>query len=222
MMARLRRRPDSERDVIRSLPPSRTPGVNPRSLDAVGDADLVAAVAAGRPEALEAAYRRNSTAVFGVAKRVIRDVALAEEVVQEVFLRLWRRPERFDATRGSLRSYLLIDAHARAIEVVRSASARRGREDRSVRLDPAPGDDVEREAWELLLADHLRDALDDLTEGEREAIELAYYGGYTYRQVATMLGEPEGTVKSRIRTGLLHLRDRLLAVDIGGESWDAS
>jgi RNA polymerase sigma-70 factor (ECF subfamily) len=196
--------------------------VEPPSVDVVGDAELVAAVAEGRPDALEAAYRRHSTAVFGVARRVIRDVALAEEVVQEVFVRLWNRPERFDATRGSLRSYLLIDAHARAIEVVRSDIARRGREDRSVRLDPTPGDDVEREAWELLLADHLRDALDDLTEGEREAIELAYYGGYTYRQVATMLGEPEGTVKSRIRSGLLHLRDRLLAVDIGGESWDAT
>jgi len=196
--------------------------VEPACLDSVGDADLVSAIAAGRPEALEAAYRRHSTAVLGVARRVTRDVALGEEVVQEVFLRMWRRPERFDATRGSLRSYLLIDAHARAVEIVRSESARKGREDRSVRLDPGPGDDVEREAWELLLADHLRDALDALTEGEREAIELAYYGGYTYRQVASMLGEPEGTVKSRIRVGLLHLRDRLLAVDIGGGMWDES
>ena len=71
------------------------------------------------------------------------------------------------------------------------------------------------------LVNHLRDALDALTDGEREAIELAYYGGYTYRQVASMLGEPEGTVKSRIRSGLLQLRDRLLAVDIGGGTWDA-
>ncbi|HEY8218388.1 MAG TPA: sigma-70 family RNA polymerase sigma factor, partial [Acidimicrobiia bacterium] len=121
------------------------------ALDAAGDADLVAAISDRRPEALEAAYRRHSTAVLGVARRVIRGGALAEEVVQEVFLRLWRRPERFDATRGSLRSYLLIDAHARAIEVIRSDVARRGREDRSARLDPERADDVEREAWELVL-----------------------------------------------------------------------
>jgi RNA polymerase sigma-70 factor (ECF subfamily) len=196
--------------------------VETSALDAAGDADLVAAISDRRPEALEAAYRRHSTAVLGVARRVIRGGALAEEVVQEVFLRLWRRPERFDATRGSLRSYLLIDAHARAIEVIRSDVARRGREDRSARLDPERADDVEREAWELVLADHLRDALDLLPAGEREAIELAYYGGYTYQQVASMLGQPEGTVKSRIRAGLLRLRDRLLAVDIGAESWDAS
>jgi RNA polymerase sigma-70 factor (ECF subfamily) len=188
----------------------------------VGDAELVAAIAARRPEALEAAYRRHSPAVLGVARRATGGVVLAEEVVQEVFLRLWRRPERFDASRGSLRSYLLIDANARAIEVLRSDYARRGREERSVRLDASAGDDVEREAWELVLADHLRDALDLLPEGEREAIELAFYGGYTYRQVATMLGEPEGTVKSRIRAGLLRLHDRLLAVDIGAESWDAT
>jgi RNA polymerase sigma-70 factor (ECF subfamily) len=196
--------------------------VEPSALESVGDADLVTAISDGRPEALEAAYRRHSTAVLGVARRVLREGALAEEVVQEVFLRLWRRPERFDASRGSLRSYLLIDANARAIELIRSDTARRGREDRSARLDAAPRDDVEREAWELVLADHLRDALDLLAEGEREAIELAYYGGYTYRQVASMLGEPEGTVKSRIRAGLLHLRDRLLAVDIGAESWDTT
>lgn len=196
--------------------------MEPLCLDSAGDAELVGAVAAGRPDALEAAYRRHSIAVLGMARRVTLDVALAEEVVQEVFLRLWRRPERFDAARASLRAYLLIDARARAIELIRSETARRGREDRKARLDSVGSADTDREVWELLLADHLRDALDSLTDGEREAIELAYYGGCTYRQVASMLGEPEGTVKSRIRSGLLHLRDRLLAVDIGGGTWDAT
>jgi RNA polymerase sigma-70 factor (ECF subfamily) len=190
-------------------------------LESVGDAELVSAIAERMPDALEIAYRRHSTPVLGVARRMTFDAALAEEVVQEVFVRLWRAPERFDARRGSLRAYLLIDARARAIEIVRSDSARRGREERSARRERGAPEDVEREAWELLLADHLRDALDSLTEGERVAIELAYYGGHTYRQVASMLGEPEGTVKSRIRTGLLRLRDRLLAFDIGGGSWDA-
>ena len=184
----------------------------------LGDASLAAAVADRRPEAVEEAFRRHSHAVLGVARRVLRDMALAEEVVQEVFLRLWRNPERYDAARGTLRAYLLIDANARAIEVVRSTTARRGREDRSVRLVPVPTPDVEREVWEGVLADHLREALDDLPEDERLAIELAYFAGHSYREVAAILEEPEGTIKSRIRSGLHRLRDRLLAVDIGGAS----
>ena len=184
----------------------------------LGDASLAAAVADRRPEAVEEAFRRHSHAVLGVARRVLRDLALAEEVVQEVFLRLWRNPERYDAARGTLRAYLLIDANARAIEVVRSTTARRGREDRSVRLVPVPAPDVEREVWEGVLADHLREALDDLPEDERLPIELAYFAGHSYREVAAILEEPEGTIKSRIRSGLHRLRDRLLAVDIGGAS----
>ena len=184
----------------------------------LGDADLAAAVADRRPEAVEEAFRRHSHAVLGVARRVLRDATLAEEVVQEVFLRLWRTPDRYDASRGTLRAYLLIDANARAIELVRSTTARRGREDRSKRLSSTPGPDVEREVWEGVLADHLREALDDLPDGEREAIELAYFAGHSYREVATILDEPEGTVKSRIRAGLHRLRDRLLAVDIGSIS----
>jgi len=144
--------------------------------------------------------------------------------MQEVFLRLWRNPERYDASRGTLRSYLLIDANARAIELIRSDTARRGREDRTTRLArPAPVD-VEREVWDAALADHLSEALDSLSEGERDAIELAYFGDHTYREVALILGQPEGTIKARIRSGLMRLRDRLLAVDIGagqsgGDSW---
>jgi RNA polymerase sigma-70 factor (ECF subfamily) len=191
----------------------------------LGDAALVDAVAARRAEALEEAYRRHSAAVLGVARRVTRVQALAEEVVQEVFLRLWHRPDRFDAGRGTLRAYLLIDTNARAIELLRRDGARRAREDRSQRLDARPVADVERDVWENVLADHLRDALDSIPRVEREAIELAYFAGHSYRAVATILDEPEGTVKSRIRTGLHRLRDRLLAVDIsvgmGGDPWDA-
>jgi RNA polymerase sigma-70 factor (ECF subfamily) len=179
------------------------------------DGDLVAAIVDRQPSALEEVYRRHSAPVLGVARRLVLDPALAEEVLQEVFLRLWRQPERFDATRGSLRTYLLIEANGRAIELVRGESARRGREDRHARLASQPDLDVEREVWEGVLAEHVRDALDSLSEGERAAIELAYFAGYTYRQVAVVLNEPEGTVKSRIRSGLMRLRDRLLAVDIG-------
>jgi RNA polymerase sigma-70 factor, ECF subfamily len=179
------------------------------------DAELAAAISDGSHDALEEAFQRHSAAVLGVARRTLRRVTAAEEVVQEVFLRLWRQPERYDPTRGTLRTFLLIDANARAIEHARSESARAAREDRSIRLEPARAHDVEQEAWELVLADHLRDALDTLDPNEREAIELAYYRGYTYREVAKVLGAPEGTVKSRIRTGLLRLRDRMLALDMG-------
>jgi len=193
-----------------------------RHVRLLDDGELVAAMASGPTVALEEAYRRHSAAVFGLARRVLNDVAAAEEVVQDVLVRLWRRPERFNPQRGTLRSYLLIDAKARAIEGVRSASARRSREERHVRLVTAPVLDVECEAGEQLVAGHLQDALNCLTDGEREAIELAYYGGHSYREVARIVGAPEGTVKSRIRTGLLRLRDQLLAIDVGGSSWQTS
>jgi len=186
-------------------------------LDSRPDAALMAVVAERGPDALEELYRRHSVAVFGVARRVTGVAEHAEEVLQEVFLRLWRNPERFDPSRGALRSFLLMDANARAIELVRRDAARRGREQKTVRLVEAPtGDDIGGELWDIVVAEHLREALDALTPMEREAIELAYYGGHTYREVATILEQPEGTVKSRIRTGLQRMRDRLVAADIGG------
>ena len=179
------------------------------------DGDLAAAIVGREPGALEEVYRRHSAPVFGVARRLVVEPALAEEVLQEVFLRLWRAPERFDPRRGSLRTYLLIEANARSIEMIRSDSSRRHREDRHMRLAPEADYDVEREVWDGVVAEHIHEALESLTEGERTAIELAYFAGYTYRQVAVVLDQPEGTVKSRIRSGLMRLRDRLLAVDMG-------
>ncbi len=201
--------------------------MEPVEVGPLGDARLAEEIVARRADALEEAYKRHSASVFGVARRVLRDPVLAEEIVQEVFLRLWRSPERYDAQRGTLRSYLLIDGNARAIELIRSDTARRGREDRTQKLARPNPVDVERAVWDGALADHLRDALDTLSEGERDAIELAYFGEHTYREVALILDQPEGTIKTRIRTGLMRLRDRLLAVDIGaddtgGESWRMS
>jgi RNA polymerase sigma-70 factor (ECF subfamily) len=179
------------------------------------DRDLAAAIVGREPAALEEAYRRHAAPVLGIARRLVFEPTLAEEVLQEVFLRLWRQPERFDADRGSLRTYLLIEANARAIELIRSDSSRRDREDRHTRLASEADYDVEREVWDGVVAEHIHEALESLTDGERTAIELAYFAGYTYRQVAAVLDQPEGTVKSRIRTGLMRLRDRLLAVDLG-------
>jgi RNA polymerase sigma-70 factor (ECF subfamily) len=132
-----------------------------------------------------------------------------------VFLRLWNEPDRFDPQRGSLRAYLLAQAHGRSVDFIRSETSRRNREERDARLSAESGYDLEREVWDLAVADHVRDALESLSDGERSAIELAYFGGHTYREVARLLDEPEGTVKSRIRSGLGRLRSSLVDAGIG-------
>jgi RNA polymerase sigma-70 factor, ECF subfamily len=178
-------------------------------LEDVGDAALVLAVARYRREGLAEAYRRHAGAVFALARRVTADSHLAEEVVQDVFLGLWRQPDRFDADRGSLRSFLLSQAHGKAVDLVRSESSRRRREEREARLRAESGYDIEREVWDMAVAERVRSAVGSLRPEERRAIELAYFGGHTYREVARMLDEPEGTVKTRIRMGLRNMRTKL-------------
>jgi RNA polymerase sigma-70 factor (ECF subfamily) len=185
-------------------------------LRAASDANLVVAIGRFRPEALEEVYRRHAGAALGLAQRILGDRALAEEVVQEVLLRLWNEPERFDPARGALRSFLFAQIHGRSVDLVRAESARRRREERDARRSVPVDHDLEREVWELTLHEHVRNALGDLSAPERDAIELAYFGGHSYREVADLLGEPEGTVKSRIRTGLGRLRDTLKAAGLVG------
>ena len=210
---------DAPHAVVRSqfLPGRRVRGRYARrrvsEVRGLSDAALVVAIGRWGEDALAEAYRRHGGAVLGLARRVLADEALAEEVAQEVFLRLWREPGRFDAERGTLRAFLLVLAHRRSVDLVRSEQARRQREEREARLAPAADEDVEQKVWELRQADRLREALGGLPEGERRAIEMAYFGGRTYREVAAILEEPEGTIKSRIRAGLLRLRGAL--TDIG-------
>jgi RNA polymerase sigma-70 factor (ECF subfamily) len=185
-------------------------------LTAASDAALVVAIGRWRQDALAEAYRRHAGSVFALASRVLVDRALAEEVVQEVFLRLWDLPDRFDPDRGSLRSFLLAQCHGRSVDIVRSERSRRRREERDLRQQAEAGYDLEHEVADLALAEQVRGALDGLPAEERRAIELAYFGGHTYREVAAMLGEPEGTVKSRIRSGLRRLRPGLADATIGG------
>lgn len=184
-------------------------------LSGASDAALVIAIGRYREDALAEAYRRHAGAVLALALRPLRDRALAEDVVQEVFLKLWNQPDRFDPGRGSLRSFLLSQAHGRAVDIVRSETSRRGREDKESRLTAERGYDVEHEAWDLVMADHVRDALGTISDGERKAIELAYFGGRTYREVAELLGQPEGTIKSRIRSGLRRLGGALVEAGVG-------
>lgn len=185
------------------------------------DAVLVVAISRYRQEALAEVYRRHGGAVFGLARRLLYDTAVAEELVQEVFLRLWDQPDKFDPERGSLRAYLLAHCHGRAVDVLRSDSSRRRREERDALRTAESGYDLEHEVLDLRVAEQVRAAVEALPKGERDAIGLAYFGGHTYREVANLLDEPEGTVKSRIRAGLRRMRDSLVdagTFGLGGES----
>ena len=179
------------------------------------DAALVVAIGRWREDALAEVYRRHGGAAYALARRLLNDNQLAEEVLQEVFLRLWNTPERFDPERGSLRAYLLAQTHGRSVDLLRSETSRRRREEREARQSPSFGDDIERQVIDLTVSEKVKEVVAGLPTDERQAIELAYFGGHTYRQVAVMLDAPEGTVKSRIRSGLRRLRKDLAEAGLG-------
>ena len=185
-------------------------------MDEMSDAQLVTSVARYSEVALAEAYRRHGGAVFGLAKRVLNNPTDAEDVTQEVFLRLWNQPDRFDPARGSLRSFLLAQAHGRAVDAVRSSCSRRAREARDALRTAESPYDMQREVWDLAVADQVASAMGSLPEEERRAIELAYFDGLTYREVAQLLDQPEGTVKSRIRNGMRRMRAVLADADVRG------
>lgn len=174
-----------------------------------GDADLASRVATGEHEALAELFSVHGGSVKSVAFRVLRDEALADDIVQDTFVSFWRSPEKFDPARGSLRTYLLTIAHRRAVDVVRSETARSKREQRPPDPDPF---DLEEEVWARSISEEVRTALLELGEAEREAIAMAYFGGLSYVEVAKRLGAPEGTVKSRIRSGMKKLASELEGV----------
>lgn len=175
----------------------------------VDDNELAARIGRGDEDALQALYRTHGGAVKNIAMRVLRDESLAEDVVQDTFVTFWRDTSRFDPSRGSLRTFLLTLAHRRAVDVVRSEEARTRRQ-----LIPPDPDHyrVEDEVWSRQLSDRVRQALAALNEDEREAIALAYFGGLSYVETATRLRQPEGTVKSRIRSGMRKLATALQEV----------
>ena len=177
----------------------------------MSDAALVVAVAARNQAALAELYQRHSASVYGLARRLLGTGPGAEDVTQEIFVRLWSQPERFDAERGSLRSYLLAQTHSRSIDIIRSTNARRNREERDARLTETDQvlDPVEEAGTRIEDRERVRSVLAALPENERKAIELAYFGGRTYQEVAQALDIPEGTIKSRIRTGLRRMKAEL-------------
>jgi RNA polymerase sigma-70 factor (ECF subfamily) len=172
--------------------------------------DVLARVALGDERAFEELYERIAGQVLGLVRRVVRDPAQSEEVAQEVLVEVWRTATRFDRTRGSASAWILTMAHARAVDRVRSAQASTARDERVGHRDHIREYDEVAEQVELRMEQQaVRGCLGTLTDLQREAVQLAYYGGYTYREVSDLLDAPLGTVKTRLRDGLIRLRDCL-------------
>jgi RNA polymerase sigma-70 factor (ECF subfamily) len=169
-------------------------------------APLLARVARGDHEAFEAVYDQLAGPVYGLVRKVLRDPAQSEEIAQEVLLEVWRTASRFDPGRGSAAAWVMTIAHRRAVDRVRSEAAAALREQK-VLPGPVTGDDVAELVETALDRQRVRRCLGTLTTLQAEAVKLAYYGGYTYAQVAELLGVALGTVKTRIRDGLIRMRD---------------
>lgn len=168
---------------------------------------LLLAAGRGDRQAFAAVYDAVAGQVFGLVRRVVRDDAISEEVTQDVFLELWRLAPRYDASKGSVRTWVATLAHRRAVDRVRSEQAGRRRDEQELRRQTADYDHVSEEVLDRLDHTRVQRALAALSDLQRDAVSLAYYGGYTYREVAVLLDVPEGTVKTRIRDGLIKLRD---------------
>lgn len=173
-------------------------------------ADLLHRAALGDEDAFSRLYDETAPQLFALIRRVVRDVAMSEEVLQEVYVEVWRQATRFDARRGSARSWLCTIARRRAVDTVRSSEAarRRDSEDGLLTLEQQVVD-VQEEGIMRVESGRVRQAMRTLTSAQSEAIRLAYFGGYSHREVAALLDIPVGTAKTRIRDGMIVLRDRL-------------
>ncbi|MET8413823.1 sigma-70 family RNA polymerase sigma factor [Streptomyces sp. NPDC005195] len=172
--------------------------------------DLMADVARGDQEAFAAVYDVVAGPVLGIVRRVLRDLAQSEEVAQEVLVEVWRTAARYRPERGSVMNWVLTLAHQRAVDRVRSAEASAAREHKAALLDRTPEfDEVTEQVEARLEREQVRRCLRTLTELQRQSVTLAYYRGLTYREVAELLTLPLGTVKTRLRDGLIRLRDCL-------------
>jgi RNA polymerase sigma-70 factor (ECF subfamily) len=183
-------------------------------LTSVSDAELISLVTQGDQDALEALYERYSRAVYSFSLRIVGDAQVAEEILQEVFVRAWQQGGSFQSARGSLITWLLSITHNLSIDEVRRRKRRpqkaESEEPESILAGlPDEGPNVEEEVWLSSLRVSIQDALQQLPAAQREAIELAYFQGLTQREIAETLGEPLGTIKTRMRLGMLKLRETL-------------
>jgi RNA polymerase sigma-70 factor (ECF subfamily) len=183
----------------------------------LSDEALVALVARADDAAFAELYDRYDRLAYGLARRVLRDASLAEDAVQDAFLAIWRTASRFDAERAPARVWIMTVVHRRAVDLVRHNERRR--------TDPLPQQDEAGDAgadetvWLRLQRDRVRDALRQLPDQQREAIELAYFGGFTQSELADRLGQPLGTIKSRMFSGLTRLRELLDDATPEGDPW---
>jgi RNA polymerase sigma factor (sigma-70 family) len=188
-----------------------------RDLAHLSDEALVALAARADDGALAELYDRFGHVAYGLAHRIVRDPALAEDAVQEAFLTIWRSASRFVPERAKARTWILTLVHRRAVDVVRREQPRRAE---PIELaPPASADVTEDEAWLRLQRARVQDALRRLPDQQREALELAYYGGFTQSELAERLGEPLGTIKSRMFAGLARLRELLADTGSEEERW---
>ena len=192
-----------------------TARVSPVERGAPGPDELLRQVARGDEQAFRALYDLLAPRVFGLARRVVRDPAQAEEVAQEALVEVWRTAARFDSAKGSATSWVLTITHRRAVDRVRAAQAGADRERRVAAASvDTPYDDVVEAVTSSLELQQVRRCLEGLTALQREAITLAYYDGFTYREVAEKLDAALPTIKSRMRDGLIRMRD-CLGVEVG-------
>ena len=185
------------------------PGLRLVAANGPSDVDLLLGrVARGDSQAFESLYDELSASVFGLARRVVRDPARAEDVTQEVFLEVWRKAARFDSSLGKAKTWVMTIAHRRAVDAVRRSESNKRQDDRA-----APDEVSHDEPADALIASEehgaVRRCMETLTDLQLESVRLAYFNGYTYNEVATLLEKPLPTIKTRMRDGLIRLRDCL-------------
>jgi RNA polymerase sigma-70 factor (ECF subfamily) len=176
----------------------------------VSNEDLLQRVATGDREAFAQLYDRTAPRVFGLVKRLLRDHAQSEEVTQEIFLEIWQTATRYDTGRGGAIAWMLTMTHRRAVDRVRASQASRDRDTRiGIRDHSTDFDSVAENVEVRIESERVKEAMMRLTELQRQAVQLAYFGGYSHSEVSAMLSVPIGTVKTRLRDGMIRLRDEL-------------
>jgi RNA polymerase sigma-70 factor (ECF subfamily) len=200
-------RPDRFDPLEPSVPRGRISDAVNRQLAHLSDEALVALAARSEQSALAELYDRYGRTAYGLALRILRDQALAEDAVQEAFLAVWRTASRFVPERGRASTWILTLVHRRAVDVVRREQRRRA--DSLERAEEPTVEGVEEDAWLRFQRERVQAALSRLPDAQREALELAYYGGFSQSELAERLGQPLGTIKSRMFGGLSRMRELL-------------